>query len=118
MEPKTEYDDNSVEDITLDDDDEDYSQAGTSQMDNSQGNFGNWQQMVGDQTGDDVFSGQDTGAQNSQDQIFLQKVRQLNQLLPKLTRPNIPPKSKTTESIASEIRQAQSRITEHYHGQC
>lgn len=39
LEPKTEYDDNdnSVEDITLDDDDEDYSQAGTSQMDNSQG---------------------------------------------------------------------------------
>lgn len=35
LEPKTEYDDNSVEDITLDDDEEDYSQAGTS-MDNSQ----------------------------------------------------------------------------------
>uniref|UniRef100_A0A8D8X5S9 C2H2-type domain-containing protein n=1 Tax=Cacopsylla melanoneura TaxID=428564 RepID=A0A8D8X5S9_9HEMI len=36
-------------------------------MDNSQGIFGNWQQMVGDQTGADVPSGQDTGAQNSQD---------------------------------------------------
>ncbi|KAI5720577.1 hypothetical protein M8J77_009033 [Diaphorina citri] len=70
LEPKTEYDDNdnSVEDITLDDDDEDYSQAGTSQLDNSQGNFGSWQQMVGDQSTDN-FSGQDTGAQNSQGKL-------------------------------------------------
>lgn len=26
--------------------------------------------MVGDQTGDEVFSGQDTGAQNSQGKLF------------------------------------------------
>uniref|UniRef100_A0A8D8WE00 C2H2-type domain-containing protein n=1 Tax=Cacopsylla melanoneura TaxID=428564 RepID=A0A8D8WE00_9HEMI len=61
------HSDNSEEDITLDDDDEAYPQPGTSQMANSQGTFGNWQQMVGDQTGADVPSGQDTGAQNSQD---------------------------------------------------
>uniref|UniRef100_A0A8D8R658 Uncharacterized protein n=1 Tax=Cacopsylla melanoneura TaxID=428564 RepID=A0A8D8R658_9HEMI len=36
-------------------------------MDNSQGYFVNLQQMVGDKTGDDVSSGQDTGAQNSQE---------------------------------------------------
>jgi hypothetical protein len=68
LEPKIEYDDdndNSVELITLDDDDEDYSQAGTSQLDNSQENFGSWRQMVGDQSTDN-FPGQDTGAQNSQ----------------------------------------------------
>uniref|UniRef100_A0A8D8Q8L5 Zinc finger protein 407 n=2 Tax=Cacopsylla melanoneura TaxID=428564 RepID=A0A8D8Q8L5_9HEMI len=39
-------------------------------MDNSQGYFVNLQQMVGDKTGDDVSSGQDTGAQNSQELMF------------------------------------------------